>query len=234
MRRALPVIGVLFLLTAICAGHWLRAGLDMEMSATAIQARVAEFGWKAPAIYVVLVIFRQFLAIPAMVLLTAAGLCFGALTGGVLGSIGILLSGVMKFSIARVVGRDVLRRWGGDYPRRIERRVGRLGPAAIALGTAYPISPMALLHWAAGLTPISLGAFIVALTLGAPVRAFAYAFFGQALVDVGSGMFWIATVSLLGAIAIPFLIPSVRAHLRDAYTGRSEHTALTHPSADVH
>jgi uncharacterized membrane protein YdjX (TVP38/TMEM64 family) len=75
---------------------------------------------------------------------------------------------------------------------------------------------MAPLHWAAGLAPISLGTFVAALTLGAPVRAFAYAFFGQALVDVGSTAFWVATAFLVSAVAIPLLMPSVRARLRQA------------------
>lgn len=215
MRRALPVIGVVLLVAAIVAGQWLRYGLDIELSVAAIQERVVGFGWKGPVVYVGLVIFRQFLAIPAMLLLTAAGLCFGALFGGALGTIGILISGVMKFSIARGLGRDVLRRWGGDFPLRLERGLGRLGPMAVALVTAHPVGPMAPIHWAAGLAPISLGAFVVALTLGAPVRAFAYAFFGQSLVDVGSAAFWVATVFLLGAVA-PLLMPSVRGRLRHA------------------
>lgn len=219
MRRALPVIGVLLLVAAIVAGQWLRSGLDIELSPSAIQERVVEFGWKAPVVYVGLVIFRQFLAIPSILLLTAAGLCFGALFGGALGTLGILVSGIMKFSIARVLGREALQRWGGDFPGRLERRLGHLGPVAITLVTAHPVGPMAPLHWAAGLAPISLGTFVAALTIGAPVRAFAYAFFGQALVDVGSTAFWVATVFLVSAVAIPLLMPSVRGRLRQATRG---------------
>lgn len=216
MRRALPIIGVIFLLLAIIGGQLLRSGLEIELSAAAIQARVVEYGWKAPAVYVGLVIFRQFLAIPAILLLTAAGLCFGAMFGGALGTLGILISGVMKFSIARALGRDVLQRWGGDVQGRVEQRLGQLGPVAVALVTAHPIGPMAPMHWASGLAPISLGAFVVALVVGAPVRAFAYAFFGHALVDVGSPAFWTATALLVAAVGIPFLIPSVRARIRHA------------------
>jgi uncharacterized membrane protein YdjX (TVP38/TMEM64 family) len=214
MRRALPAVGVLLLVAAIIAGQWLRTGLDLELSATSIQARVGSFGWKAPAVYLGLVIFRQFLAIPSIVLLTAAGLCFGAVVGGTLGAFGILLSGVMKFSIARVLGREVLQRWGGRFPERIERNLGRLGPVAIAVVTAHPVGPMAPIHWAAGLAPISLAAFVAAVTLGAPVRAFAYAFFGQSLIDVGSTGFWFATVFLVSAVMIPLLMPSVRVRIR--------------------
>jgi uncharacterized membrane protein YdjX (TVP38/TMEM64 family) len=204
------------LVAAIIAGQWLRIGLDLELSVAAIQERVGSFGWKAPAVYLGLIIFRQFLAIPSILLLTAAGLCFGALMGGALGAFGILLSGIMKFSIARVLGREALQRWGGDLPRRIDRHLGRLGPVAVAVVTAHPVGPMAPLHWAAGLAPISLGAFVTAVTLGAPVRAFAYAFFGQSLIDVGSTGFWFATVFLVSAVTIPLLLPSVRVRIRNA------------------
>lgn len=219
MRRALPVIAVLALLAAVIAGQFLRSGLELELSVPALQARIASYGWKGPALYLVLVVFRQFLAIPAMLLLTASGICFGVILGGVLGTVGIVVSGIMKFSIARLVGRDVLQRWGGEFPQRLERRLGSLGPAAVAFTTAYPIGPLAPVHWAAGLAPISLGAFALALVISAPVRAFAYAFFGQNLVDVGSTEFWVATALLLATVAIPFLIPSVRARVRSAVRG---------------
>lgn len=216
MRRALPAIGIVLLLIAIIGGQWVRSGLDLEMSAAGIQDRVTTYGWKGPAVYLALVIFRQFLAIPAMLLLTASGLCFGALIGGALGAAGIVISGVMKFSLARAFGRNALQRWGRGVPPKLERRLGQLGPVAVGALTAHPIGPLAPVHWAAGLAPISLGAFALAVVLGAPVRAYAYAFLGHALTDVGSPTFWISTVLLLAIVAIPFLIPSVRGRIRSA------------------
>lgn len=219
MRRTLPAIGIALLLAATIAGQLLRSGLDLELSAAAIQERVVTYGWKGPAVYLALVIFRQFLAIPAMLLLTASGLCFGALVGGALGTAGIVISGIMKFSLARAFGRDALQRWGGEFPARFERRLGRLGPLGVAIFTAHPVGPLAPVHWAAGLAPISLGAFVVALVISAPVRAFAYAFFGQGLVDVGSKEFWVSTILMAATITIPFLIPSVRGRLRSVARG---------------
>lgn len=216
MRRALPAIGIALLLVAIVGGQVLRSGLDLEMSTAAIQERVTAYGWKGPAVYLTLVIFRQFLAIPAILLLTASGLCFGALIGGALGAAGIVISGVMKFSLARAFGRDALQRWGRGIPPRLERGLGQLGPIAVGALTAHPIGPLAPLHWAAGLAPISLGAFALALVLGAPVRAYAYALFGHALTDVGSPTFWVSTTLLVAAVAIPFLIPSIRGRIRSA------------------
>ena len=69
-----------------------------------------------------------------------------------------------------------------------------------------PIGPLSPVHWAAGLSPLSLASFVGALALGAPVRAFAYSFFGEALLDTGSETFRIAVVVLVVTIVLPLLV----------------------------
>jgi len=112
----------------------------------------------------------------------------------------------MKFAVARAVGRDYLRRLGGGRLERWEARAKRLGPAVIAIATAHPVGPLAPLHWAAGLSPLSLGSFVGALALGAPVRAFAYSFFGESLLDTDSVAFRAAAVALVAMIVVPLVL----------------------------
>jgi uncharacterized membrane protein YdjX (TVP38/TMEM64 family) len=198
------IVGVLLLVALV--GHSLRTGLDVPLEPAGIRAWVGDLGWRGPLVFLLLVTFRQFLAIPAMVLLSVGGLCFGTVMGGLLGTTGLIVSGIMKFTIARVVGRDYLRRLGGGRLERWEARAKRLGFAVVALATAHPMGPLAPLHWGAGLSPLSLGSFVGALALGAPVRAFAYSFFGESLLDTGSTEFRVAAFVLVGAIVVPMLL----------------------------
>jgi uncharacterized membrane protein YdjX (TVP38/TMEM64 family) len=204
-RRIPWVIGGVLVLIAV-AGHSLRAGLDLPLEPVAIRAWVHELGWRGPFVFLLLVTFRQFLAIPAMLILCVGGLCFGTMVGGLLGTTGLIVSGTMKFAIARAVGRDYLRRLGGGRLERWEARARRLGFAVVALATAHPMGPLAPLHWGAGLSPLSLGSFVGALALGAPVRAFAVSFFGETLLDTGSTEFRVAALALVAVIVIPLVL----------------------------
>ena len=187
-------------------GHLLRAGLDVPLEPAAIRAWVHDLGWRGPLVFLLLVTCRQVLAIPAMLILCVGGLCFGTVVGGLLGTTGLIVSGTMKFAIARAVGRDYLRRLGGGRLERWEARARRLGFAVVAIATAHPMGPLAPLHWGAGLSPLSLGSFVGALALGAPVRAFAVSFFGETLLDTGSTEFRVAVLALIGAIVIPLVL----------------------------
>jgi len=211
--RFVPFAAVIVLVAVAAAAHSVRAGLDLELSPAAVHSWVIGFGWKGPVVFLGLLVFRQFLALPAILLLLAGGLCFGTLLGGTLGAVGLLISGAMKFQLSRLIGRDWLRRRGGQRLDRLEARVARLGPAVVALSTAHPLGPLSPIHWAAGLSPLSFGSFVAALMVGAPVRAFAYSFFGQSLLDTTSPSFWLSTTLLVAAVAVPLLIPSVRARL---------------------
>src|SRR3972149_612593 len=89
------VIGTLAALTVVAlAGSLLRSRLGLGSSLADIQTTVQALGWRGPGLFLALVTFRQFLAIPAALLLSAGGLCFGVALGTLLGATGIVVSGV--------------------------------------------------------------------------------------------------------------------------------------------
>jgi len=198
---------------AVLLGHLVRAHLDMELSPAGIQQAVARFGWWAPVGFFVLTTFRQFLAIPSMFLLPAGGLCFGVGLGTALGGGALIVSGCMKFALARWLGRDWVRaRFGAGFAR-LERRVDRLGPVVIGLSTAHPLGVLAPFHWGAGLSSIRFTPFVLAILLGAPVRAFAYSAFGATLADPTTSEFLWVSLGLACAMLVPLAFPTVRRRL---------------------
>src|SRR5690606_29324259 len=118
-----------------------------------------------------------------------------------------------KYGLARSLGRDWLQARFGAAVAAFERHAGAVGPLVVGVGTAHPLGPMAAMFWAAGFAAVPVLGFLVAVALGAPVRAFVFSFFGSMLLDPGTARFWIATALLLAAALLPLAHRSFRARL---------------------
>jgi uncharacterized membrane protein YdjX (TVP38/TMEM64 family) len=199
VRRSLLVLVVL--LVAYAGGAAVRDRAGVELSVASLQGAVAALGWKAPVAYVGLIVFRQFLLLPSLVVLSVGGICFGAGAATGLGALGIVLSAGMKFGLARGLAPDDVRRRFAPTLARLER----VGAVAVGVATAHPVGPMTAAHWAAGMTTIPLGAFLVAVVLAAPVRAFAYAVFGATLAAPDSTRLVVVSIALAGVALLPLL-----------------------------
>lgn len=211
-RRVVPVL--LALLAVSLFGAWLvREHLGLELSTEALQSLVKSMGWKAPAIFLGLLTFRQFIFLPAIVILPVGGLCFGTTVGTILGATGIVLSALITFTIARKVGGAWLRELFGHRYAWLERHLDRAGPHAVALVTAHPTGPMAAFFWAAGFSSMALVPFAVAVTAGGSVRALAYSFFGSTLLVPGSPQFYAGAAVLAAAAIVPLAHPGLRRRL---------------------
>lgn len=205
-------VALLLVVVAMGAtGSVLRQHLDAgDLTLAGVRALVDGLGWRAPAVFFLVVTFRQFLLLPSILLLSAGGLCFGPLLGAALGASGLLVSASLKFQLARGLGRDWFRGRMGDRGRRLEDRVSRLGPLAIGLSTAHPFGMLAPLHWAAGLSSLPFRGFVSAIAIGAPIRALVLASFGSSLAEGPTG-----PVLLVGGVAgLVLLLPLASPRLR--------------------
>ena len=213
MKRALPPLLLLLIAAAFVGGGIVRQEAGFEFSAEAIQAWVAGLGAMAPLLFVALVTFRNFVLLPSALVLSAGGLVFGASLGTVLGTVGILVSALMKFGLARGIGREWVARQRGERFRKLEQRAESAGPWVVGAVTAYPTGPMTPFHYGAGLSSIPVLTFALAIAATAPLRAGAYAIFGSTLLAPGSPDFYVATGLLLGFILLPLLHPRLRRRL---------------------
>ena len=146
-------------------------------------------------------------------MLTAGGLVFGAPLGTVLGTAGILISALMKFGLARGIGREWVARQRGERFRKLEQRAESAGAWVVAAVTAYPTGPMTPFHYGAGLSSIPVATFALAIAATAPLRAVAYSFFGSTLLAPGSPDFYVATGLLVAFALLPMLHPRLRRRL---------------------
>ena len=213
MRRILPPVLVGLVLAAAVAGAYFRGELPEEVSAEAIRDWVLALGWKGPAIYVGLVAFRTFLFLPSWAVLAAGGLCFGIAFGTLLGGVGILVSALYQFVIARAIGRAWVRPYLGERTLRAERRLQRVGALLVGFTTAHPIGPLTPFHLAAGLSAMPALGFVVAVLLASPLRSFSWSMLGASLLDVWSLRFWLTTAILVIVTVLPLAHPRVRGAL---------------------
>ncbi len=204
------------LLAAFGFGAWARQRFGLTFELDVLQAKVADAGWLAPAIFVAIVACRQFLLLPSVVLLSVGGLVFGSLSGTLLGATGIVLSAAISFGLARAVAGDALRaRLAHRFPG-LDRRVREGGAVVVALGTAWPGGPMTGLFWTASLVGIAFLPYLAGAGVGGLVRAWSYSALGSTLADAGSLRFWVVLGLMTCVSLLPFLHPGLRAWLRGA------------------
>ena len=83
----------------------------------------------------------------------------------------------------------------------------------IGLSTAHPFGVLAPFHWGAGLSSIRFAPFALAIVLGAPVRAFAFAALGATIADPTTPEFRTVCLGLVAVVLVPLVIPAVRRRL---------------------
>jgi uncharacterized membrane protein YdjX (TVP38/TMEM64 family) len=206
------------LVVLVLGGQWLRSQLGLHPSVDAVRAWADDLGWRAPAAFLVLVILRQLVLLPAVVLLTAGGVIFGGVLGTMLGGTGIIVSGFANFALARRLG-DVMV--PGEWRPRLRRLIAR-GSAPVmmfaGIATAHPIGPLLAAHWTAGCSTIATSTFLFVIVPTSYARAAALATFGSTLTDWGSAPALLFAAALVAVVAIPLAIPSVRRRLFPAPT----------------
>lgn len=190
---------------------WARRSLGIELDPHSIRTYVQSLGPVGPLVMITMIAGRSLLGIPSQLILIAAGLCFGIAAGTLYGTIGLTLSAIATFGIARYAGRESVESHVPPRIKRILEQAGdRLGAVVVGVATGYPIGFITAYHAVAGITSMRFGLFAVAVAAGGAVRAATYTYFGNALIDGGIYAVLQATILLTALFTVPLLIPSVR------------------------
>jgi uncharacterized membrane protein YdjX (TVP38/TMEM64 family) len=201
----------LIVFAVIAMGAQLRSSLGIDLDVESVRAFAEGLGALGPILFIGVVALRSVLALPSQVVLIAAGLCFGTVVGTFVGATGLMLSGLGIFLGVRYAGRKELsKRVGTRFGRILDASGDRAGAIALALGSGYPISPLSPIHAAAGLTPMSVAAFVLAAFSGGVLRASIFSYFGNAITDSDRNAFVYSAIGLLLILAIPLCFESGR------------------------
>jgi uncharacterized membrane protein YdjX (TVP38/TMEM64 family) len=213
-RRHWGALGIVALLVAVAVLARTRLGIRWDLEG--LRGFVMELGVWGPVAFVGVVTFRSVLFVPSQLALIAGGVCFGTLLGTAYGALGLSASGVMVFLLTRWLGADAVRsRVPAALQAALAAAGSRWGALLVVAGNGYPVGTVTGYHAAAALTPMRLEVFTLAVTLGSLVRAWTYAFFGNAMLERSTGeLVAIAAAVAVAALLLPLLHPRVRSWAR--------------------
>lgn len=204
------LLGVVVL---VAAGQWLRTALGLHPSVDAVRAWTEALGWHAPAAFFALVVLRQLILLPAVVLLTAGGFIFGGMLGTALGGTAIIVSGLVNFALARRIGDAMVP---AEWRARLRYLTSR-GAAPVALftgvATVHPVGPLMAAHWTAGCSTIATSTFLAVIVPASYARAAALATFGSTLGEWGSPESLLLSTLLAAVVIVPVAVPRLRRRL---------------------
>ena len=196
--------------TAVVAFFRLR---ELPLTPELVRETVLGWGALAPIGFVLLFAARPVLFFPSTVLFITGGIAFGPVLGTLYAALGGTIAAVITFLVARFLGREFVQ---ARLPARLQRfQATEWGPSLVFVLYLLPIVPLTAVNYGAGLSAMSLSHYTIAVVAGLMPRAFAYCFFGDSLLDLGSRQFILA-------VALLFALAGLSAWLRYRWAARSK------------
>ena len=201
MRSALIVIGVLSLVLTSCA----KIPTPQEANDAVLALR--NYGSWAWALGIVLIWVDLVLPIPQTAVIAALGIIYGTLVGGLLGSFGLITSGLLGYGLMFTSARRLAQRFAGPRSlHKMESFFDRGGAWAIVLTRSLPYSVPEAMVFLAGLAGMPMRKFTAALTIGSVPTAFVFAAIGAGWADQ-------PILALAASFVLPILLLPVALYL---------------------
>jgi uncharacterized membrane protein YdjX (TVP38/TMEM64 family) len=178
VRSGLIVIGVLSLVLACCATI---ATPQEANDAVRVLRKYGNWAW---GLGIALIWADLVLPIPQTAVIAALGLVYGTLLGGLLGSLGLITSGLLGYGLMLTSARRLAQRLAAPRSlHKMESLFDRAGAWAIVLTRSLPYSVPEAMVFLAGLAGMPMRKFIAALTIGSVPTAFVFAAIGAGWAD---------------------------------------------------
>jgi uncharacterized membrane protein YdjX (TVP38/TMEM64 family) len=155
--------------------------------------------WSLPAAVAAFALLA-FAGVPQIMLIAAAVVTFGPLTGFAYSWIGTMVSSLVGFYLGRAAGAKALERFSGAGVARFVRMIGRNGFVASFIVRLVPSAPFIVVNMAAGVTPMRVVDFTLGTALGIVPKIALTAFAGASVVrmlrgEIGKDALWLALIA---------------------------------------
>ncbi|KAH9613725.1 hypothetical protein KSS87_011308 [Heliosperma pusillum] len=126
------------------------------------------------------------LAVPASVLTLGGGYLFGLPLGFIADSVGATIGATVAFLLGRTIGKSYVMSKLKNYPKfhAVAIAIQRSGFKIVFLLRLVPLLPFSMLNYLLSVTPVSLGAYMLATWLGMMPITFAFVYVGTTLKDL--------------------------------------------------
>ena len=212
-------ITVLIIVALVLAAIWLvlrQLGMPVSLAPVALSDWLSQQGMFGPLLLMLMMILAVVVGpIPTLPISAAAGLVYGMFTGTAIAVTGALAGAIIAFYLARILGREAVRRKLGDNPVFSATGSQRFLFIAVTLTRLIPLFSFALISYAAGVTAISLWRYALATTLGMLPMTFVFAGLGRS--------FELSPMLTVAAAAVILVVMSSL----PLYLGRRPHSRLS-------
>ncbi|KZZ85795.1 SNARE associated Golgi family protein [Bacillus sp. SJS] len=192
------------LLLAIAAGLliWFNQTY-LNVSPEMIKGWILSLGAAGPVVYILLYTVRPLTLFPASILSLAGGLAFGPISGMIYIMAGASGGALVAFFLSRTFGRKMVpdSEWISSLKKIIEKN----GFLYVLVLRILPIVNFDLISYAAGLTTIRWGSFLLATIIGIIPGTFAYSFLGSSFTSDNKMIIFIAIGIFIILAIIPIL-----------------------------
>ncbi|HEY1427339.1 MAG TPA: VTT domain-containing protein [Caulobacteraceae bacterium] len=172
-------VGVVFLLGAPALGLTGRAGVQHWLA-------LAKGPWALP-VAVAAFAALAFLGAPQVVLIAAAAVVFGPVTGSLYSWIGTFVSALIGFELGRLTGARMIRDLGSRGVDRFMALVGRNGFMASLIIRLVPAAPFIVVNMAAGTARVRRTDFALGTAIGILPKILLTAFAGGTVTAAFNG-----------------------------------------------
>jgi len=189
-------------------------GMPVSLAPEALAEWLNQQGMSGPLLLMLLMILAVVVGpIPTLPISAASGLVYGVSTGTAIAVSGALAGSIIAFYLARVLGREAVRRKLGDNPVFSATGSQRFLFMAVTLTRLIPLFSFALISYAAGVTAISFWRYALATTLGMLPMTFVFAGLGHSF-ELSPLLTVVAAVVILVVMSTLPLYLSRRPHSR--------------------
>ena len=141
--------------------------------------------------------------LPAFLITFANGLAFGTLWGGLLSLASASVAAAIAFWISRVFGRGPVEALVGKTGlESADRWFARWGHYAVLAARLVPILSFDVISFAAGLTRMGFGKFLLATTVGAAPATSVYAYLGGRAPQYVQVLLVAFGIAIVGALVV--------------------------------
>jgi uncharacterized membrane protein YdjX (TVP38/TMEM64 family) len=178
LRSRLVVTGILLLAQASCAA----VPTAQDANDAVLMLRNYD-GW-AWAVGIALIWADLILPVPQTIVITALGIIYGTVLGGLLGSVGLITGGLLGYALMRTSARRMVKRLVGPQSLdTMESLFQRAGAWAIVITRSLPYSIPEAVVFLGGLAGMPIRTFTTALAVGSVPTAFVFAAIGAGWAD---------------------------------------------------
>jgi uncharacterized membrane protein YdjX (TVP38/TMEM64 family) len=208
--RRIVLAGIMLaaLLGLAAAWRWSPLGEWVDIDSLISRAQALNTHPATPLLVILGFAVAGSLAIPLTLLVVAAVLAFGPLSGFLYSLAGAELSALLSYIAGQGAGRELVRRYAGGRLNSVSRKLSRRGVLTIVMLRMVPVAPFAVINLVAGASHIRLRDFALGTLVGLLPGLVAIALFADGLVnsirepDAGS-FAWLAVV-VLGILLAAF------------------------------